>query len=241
MKKLTKAEIKFIDNYLIKNGVKFWDVRLELLDHIVSAVEDKMANDGVSFNEALLEVHRGFGNQFIEFGTPKKEIFTKGLYQSNIGFEKFIRNKQKELGRQQRKIYRRTFIKFLTSSRFLLEFILIIVLVSAIYSYNQKTAFVVTMLLSMSTEILKLSKSAFSKSIRKSLRAQIASSLGALWMSLNYFFVMFFNETVKEEIKNPYFYGIIFYIIIFIFLRHSYNIYSVIIEKNNEEYNALIS
>lgn len=64
--KLTKEEIKFIDNYLKKNDVKFWDVRLELLDHIVSAVEDKIGDEGISFNEALLEVHCGFGNQLIK-------------------------------------------------------------------------------------------------------------------------------------------------------------------------------
>ena len=87
--KLTKEEIKFIDNYLIRNEIKFWDVRLELLDHIISAVEDKMTNDGTSFNEALLEVHRGFGNPFIEFGVAKSDVFEKGLYQSNIGFKKF--------------------------------------------------------------------------------------------------------------------------------------------------------
>jgi len=28
--KLTKEEIKYIDNYLIKSKVKYWDVRIEL-------------------------------------------------------------------------------------------------------------------------------------------------------------------------------------------------------------------
>ena len=45
--KLTKDEIKYIDNYLLKNEVRFWDVRLELLDHIVSSVEDKIDNEGI--------------------------------------------------------------------------------------------------------------------------------------------------------------------------------------------------
>lgn len=57
MIELTKEEIKFIDNYLIKNDIKFWDIRLELLDHIISSVEDKIEKEGTSFNEAekLLE------------------------------------------------------------------------------------------------------------------------------------------------------------------------------------------
>ena len=43
--KLTKKEIKYIDNYLIKSKVKYWDVRVELLDHIASAVEEKIEKD----------------------------------------------------------------------------------------------------------------------------------------------------------------------------------------------------
>ncbi len=73
--KLIKEEIQFIEEYLIKNGVKYWDVRLELLDHIVSAVEDRMENKGISFNEALLEVHAEFGNQVHTLGVnPKRQL-----------------------------------------------------------------------------------------------------------------------------------------------------------------------
>ncbi len=127
--KLTKSEIQFIDNYLIKNEVKFWDVRLELLDHIVSAVEDKMQNEGKSFNEVLLDVHRSFGNQLIKGSVSKTDNFTKGLYQANNGFKKFVRNKQKEIGRKQRKRFWKTFPKFLMSTRFILEFFALLVLV----------------------------------------------------------------------------------------------------------------
>ena len=116
--KLTKDEIKYIDNYLLKNEVRFWDVRLELLDHIVSSVEDKIDNEGISFNEALLEVHRGFGNQIMGFSVHKKKFFEKGLYESNIGFKKFIRRKQKEIRRKHWKAYWRTFLPFVFSLRF---------------------------------------------------------------------------------------------------------------------------
>ena len=85
--KLTKDQIQFIDNYLIKIKVKYWDVRLELLDHIVSAVEAKMEN-GMPFNKAMANVHRGFGNQLIKGSIAKDELLTKGIYQSNVGFKK---------------------------------------------------------------------------------------------------------------------------------------------------------
>jgi len=52
--KLTKDQIQYIDNYLIKNEVKYWDVRLELLDHIALSVEDHMNINGMTFDKALL-------------------------------------------------------------------------------------------------------------------------------------------------------------------------------------------
>jgi hypothetical protein len=33
---LTKQQIQHIENRLIKNGVKYWDIRIEMLDHVVS-------------------------------------------------------------------------------------------------------------------------------------------------------------------------------------------------------------
>jgi len=37
--KLTKEEIQFIDYYLKNSGIKYWDVRLEMVDHIASKIE----------------------------------------------------------------------------------------------------------------------------------------------------------------------------------------------------------
>lgn len=239
--KLTKQEIKFIDNYLIKNGVKFWDVRLELLDHIISAVEDKIENEGISFNEALLEVHQGFGNQFIEFDILKNKTFAKGLYQSNIGFKKFIRNKQKELGRKQRKLYWKTFTPFIKSSKFFLEFILTLLVVFFVFQYNHKVAFVIAMIVCVLPEGFKVFNGVFSKSGKKSLRAQLAFGLGSLYLSLNYFFIAGFNEIFENQTPRPYIYGIIFYLFLFVFLRHGYNVYNGIIKENKEEYNSMIA
>jgi len=42
--KLTKTQIDYIENQLIKNGVKYWDIRIELLDHVVSDVENSLEN-----------------------------------------------------------------------------------------------------------------------------------------------------------------------------------------------------
>jgi hypothetical protein len=37
--KLTKEQIQYIDNRLKKEGIKYWDIRIEMIDHIVSDLE----------------------------------------------------------------------------------------------------------------------------------------------------------------------------------------------------------
>lgn len=37
---LTKEQIEYIDLYLKKNGIKYWDLRIEMIDHIVSKIEE---------------------------------------------------------------------------------------------------------------------------------------------------------------------------------------------------------
>ncbi|WP_396165765.1 hypothetical protein [Flavobacterium sp.] len=51
--KLTKDDIVFIDTYLIKNEVIYVDIRLEVLDHIALAVEQKMEVDNQDFYDAF--------------------------------------------------------------------------------------------------------------------------------------------------------------------------------------------
>lgn len=51
--KLTTAELQFIDNYLKNSDVKYFDIRMELADHIASAVEEKMQKENMDFYEAF--------------------------------------------------------------------------------------------------------------------------------------------------------------------------------------------
>lgn len=53
MKKLTQEQIQFIDNYLKNSGVEYIDVRIEMLDHVASAVEIKMVEDRQGFYETF--------------------------------------------------------------------------------------------------------------------------------------------------------------------------------------------
>lgn len=49
--KLTKSQILFIENYLIDQGVKYWDVRVELIDHVATKLEE---NDSLELTRTFL-------------------------------------------------------------------------------------------------------------------------------------------------------------------------------------------
>jgi hypothetical protein len=39
---LTKEQVQYIENRLQKNGIKYWDIKIEILDHIVSDIEKRL-------------------------------------------------------------------------------------------------------------------------------------------------------------------------------------------------------
>ena len=49
---LSKEQIQSIENRLEKNGLKYWDIRIEILDHLVSDIESRLEN-GESYKSAL--------------------------------------------------------------------------------------------------------------------------------------------------------------------------------------------
>lgn len=51
--KLSKEEIQFIDTYLLKSEVIYVDVRQEMIDHVATAVEARMAEEDLDFYDAF--------------------------------------------------------------------------------------------------------------------------------------------------------------------------------------------
>lgn len=51
--KLSKEQIQFIDTYLKNNDVFYTDIRFEMIDHIASAVEEKMQKENIDFYDAF--------------------------------------------------------------------------------------------------------------------------------------------------------------------------------------------
>jgi hypothetical protein len=72
--KLTKEEILFIDTYLKNSGVMYLDIRYEMMDHIASAVEQKMETDNDIFRYALKNYMLEHKNEFLQSNRKYMEL-----------------------------------------------------------------------------------------------------------------------------------------------------------------------
>lgn len=51
--KLNKENIQSIDNYLKQDGFKYFDIRMEMVDHVANAVEEQMNMENLDFYDAF--------------------------------------------------------------------------------------------------------------------------------------------------------------------------------------------
>jgi hypothetical protein len=75
---LTKEQVQYIDRRLENEGVIYWDVRIELLDHVVSDIE-KRTNLAEKFEDAIYPsfVSLGFNGSFKSLVELRKKLFIK--------------------------------------------------------------------------------------------------------------------------------------------------------------------
>ena len=111
---LTKEQIQFIDYRLENDGIKYWDVRIELLDHTVSYVEKRLTQK----EDFKKLVHEAFVN-----------LGWKGTFShlNKLGW--------KNTNRLYRSMYLRGFINFFKNSLNILFFILFFVVFYFLSNY----------------------------------------------------------------------------------------------------------
>ncbi|MFT6873716.1 MAG: hypothetical protein ACJAVN_002738 [Roseivirga sp.] len=139
--KLTQDQIAEIRRFIHSRGFKHIEVEMEIMDHVASAIEDKLAvNPNLSMEKALHEVHSSFG--VFGFATIEEE---KQKYFQGLIIKQFWKEvKQYFLGN---KIWITVFVMTTLSSIFILlspsdsflrlfPFALSTTLVITVYSIN---------------------------------------------------------------------------------------------------------
>ena len=225
MKKLTREEIKYIDNYLIKSKVKYWDVRVELLDHIASAVEEKIEKEGISFNEALLEVHQSFGNSTEVYGIYHGKLLKEGLYADNNGFKKFERQKQKSIGRKLRKAHWQELKNLMFTPKFLLEFTAFGIISYYGFNFYPKVSSTLVLGLLMLPLFFSALHSIKDKVSKRSLNITMSSGIIMLAWSLYNMVFQLLVMLNKDQDNKPYYILFIAAILLYPIMRSSTNTY----------------
>lgn len=92
--KLNASQIKQLYKFTERHYVDYYDVQTELVDHLASGVEARLKeNPNQVFEQVLDDVFQGFGV---------------------MGFGNFVEEKQKEVAKKGRKMFRRAFLSFFT-------------------------------------------------------------------------------------------------------------------------------
>ena len=121
--KLSKDQIKYIDDYLKDNGIKYWDIRLELIDHLASKLEKQ---DHADLSKTLL---------IKEFGTT-------------VSLSNIFEEKRKSINKKYRKLFFQGFVDFFKSSKNVLIFSLLFFIYYQIFKiFNTSLFLKITLLL----------------------------------------------------------------------------------------------
>lgn len=238
--KLTKEQIQYIDSYLIKNEVKYWDVRLELLDHIALAVEDHMNINGMSFDKALLVTHQAFGNTTKVYAIYTGKLMKEGLYAGNQGFKDFEKQKQKDIGKKYTRLHWQGLKQLLVSPKFLLEHVLFSIVLYLCFMFFVKTSIILGFIILTLPTLYSGFHSAKYKMVRQSLNMVLSSSIILLpWIIYNTTFQIF-SMVTKGQDNKPYYIFLILTIVCYPLMRSALKIYLKIYNDYKQQFNLML-
>jgi len=103
--KLAEEQITYIENYIKRNDVKYYEVYMEILDHMVLSVEAILENDKeISFEDAVVQAKKQFGK-------------------NGYGFQSFSEEKLNSFRERERTMYLKEIKKFFTFPKIVLTLI----------------------------------------------------------------------------------------------------------------------
>ncbi|MEI8074054.1 MAG: hypothetical protein WCH78_04830 [Bacteroidota bacterium] len=77
---LTEIEIKQIQTYCVLAGIEYYDVELELVDHMAEWVSEKMLSQGINFDEAVNQLPTSFSKvELMEIVAQKRILVRKKI------------------------------------------------------------------------------------------------------------------------------------------------------------------
>jgi len=83
---LTKEQLLQIDNYIFSCGIKFIDIRAEIVDHFANILEQKLEeNPTLNFKQETINIHKNFSeNGFKKLLKEKTKSVQKRFYKASL-------------------------------------------------------------------------------------------------------------------------------------------------------------
>ena len=83
---LTKEQLLQIDNYVYVCGIKYYDVRMEIVDHFANILEQKLdKNPNLNFKKEIENIHKSFSDRgFSKLLEDKTKAVTKKFYRQSL-------------------------------------------------------------------------------------------------------------------------------------------------------------
>jgi thiosulfate reductase cytochrome b subunit len=180
---LTFAEIQKIETFVKSKYVEYYDIQVELVDHLASAIETELEQyPNQDFEKVLLSQYKNFG------------LF---------GFSDFVTERAKATYSQSRKKYWRQFFEYFKLQKFvytILFFILTLLLVSNLKSDQYKyfvLPYLVTIALTAAVIFYKLKAEEKLKLLQKKYQP--------LWISMSGSLLNLNNLLLSENLRNEIF------------------------------------
>ena len=83
---LTKEQLLQIDNYIFSCGIKFIDIRAEIVDHFANILEQKLEeNPTLNFKQEIINIHKNFSEKgFKKLLKEKTKSVQKRFYKASL-------------------------------------------------------------------------------------------------------------------------------------------------------------
>lgn len=179
---LTNEQIQYLFTFCEQHSVHYYDVQVELVDHLANAVEEEITMDPkIGFEKALEKVHGNFGV---------------------MGFAPLVSEKQKFAEKQSRRIFWKLFKKQFHWPKIILFFLLSVMFFTL---FSDKFSLIKRVFLSVnySSMIILIPLFILQRTIAKTGKKFLIINLS--WISSGIIFIGIFYGLLNELVKKVFF------------------------------------
>lgn len=182
--KLNTNQIEKIEDFIDSKNVEFYDIKVELVDHLASAIEEELTKfPSLSFSDVLLSKYKEFG------------LF---------GFSDFVENRTSAVYSESRRKYWKQFLEF-----FKVPKLVYTVLIYVLFYFIFQTFYLIHPVAIIGSIIIPLGLYSFITflKMKKEIKAKLVQKqYYPFWISISGSLLNLFNIALAHENKTAFWY-----------------------------------